>query len=578
MSSVGYPRRTLHLLHSPLFSTSAEYHYMDQKQRALLSCKKAKAIGLAYDMTIDDILSLSPKFWELHNDPIVLLDGAAFTLLIIQLNLCAGTIARYTARRPELVPVVEDLLQFRKHGQYLMTEIGHGLDIANIETTATLQPSGEFILHSPTPNSAKFMPPTIPAGEPCVAVVYARLIVNGEDRGHRPFLVPLNDGKQMCTGVQSKLLPFRGGSAPVTHSITTFRNVRLPRGALLGSLDKPADLHANLMNIIERITVGTIALGCIALTFTQCYATIGTMYSLRRRIGSPTRNMPILNFRTQQAPILAAASNAYVMQALQRWAVAQFCDKGLDWRVRQGIAAIFKAVMSQHAQQGAMGVSERCGAQGLFAHNQMTCLHSETRGIAIAEGDVLGLAIRLVNELLLGRYRMPPPANRESLLARHEAGLFAELQGIIKSAPHHRAAEVNKLILPLCQPMMEAIGHRMAYEAAVAQGVRPALIDLYVANVVRLDPAWYADHAGLGRTAQLAMESRAQDAVLPLLGELVKEMDVFAYVHAPIVSDERWAAFVDALETYEGDARVDLPEPRAGGLLGVETELVRSHL
>lgn len=125
-------------------------------------------------MTMDDIVSLTPKFWQMHNDPIVLLDGAAITLLTIQYNLCAGTIARYARRRPELVPLVEDLLGYRKQyvtlyslsnvlsltcmacsGQFLMTELGHGLDIGNIETTATLLPSGEFSLNSPTPAAAK---------------------------------------------------------------------------------------------------------------------------------------------------------------------------------------------------------------------------------------------------------------------------------------------------------------------------------------------------------------------------------------------------------------------------------------
>ncbi|KAI0644435.1 acyl-CoA dehydrogenase NM domain-like protein [Trametes meyenii] len=575
MSSEGYPRRTANLPHSALFATPV--HYMDHDDRAQLSYEKAKAIGLSYDMTIDDLLSLSPKFWQLHNDPAVLLDGGSITLLTIQYNLCAGTIARYAKRRPELIPLVEDLLQYRKHGQYMMTELGHGLDIGNIETTATLLPSGEFVLNSPTPAAAKFMPPTVPAGLPCVAVVFAKLIVNGDDRGHRPFVVPLNDGKQMCAGVQSRLLPYRGGPHPLTHSMTTFHNVRLSRGALLGSLEKPADMHANLMDIIHRITIGTLALGCLALPFMQCYATIGTMYSLRRTIGGPAKRTPILTFRTQQAPILAAAANAYVMQALQRWAIETFCDTRLDGRVRHGIAAIFKGVMVQHSQQGALGVSERCGAQGLFAHNQMTCLHNEMRGIAIAEGDVLGLAIRLVNELLLGRYSMPPTSNPDSLLARHEAGLFAELRDIIKGVPHHRSAEVNRLILPHCQPMMEAIGHRMAYDAAVAQGVRPALVDLYVANVVALDAAWYAEHAGLGKAAQHALATRAMDAVLPVLGELVKEMDVFAYVNAPIVSDERWNEFVDGLKTFEGNARVEaFSEPR--GTLGVQPEMVRSHL
>ncbi|KAI0818486.1 acyl-CoA dehydrogenase NM domain-like protein [Trametes gibbosa] len=486
---------------------------------------------------------------------------------------------RARLRNPHRWRMEEGLGQDAKSGVFwcgtpvvLITELGHGLDIGNIETTATLLPSGEFVLNSPTPNAAKFMPPTVPAGLPCVAVVFAKLIVNGEDRGHRPFIVALNDGKQMCTGVQCKQLPFRGGPSPVTHSITTFRNVRLPRGSLLGGLDKPADLHANLMAIVERITIGTIALSCIALPFLQAHTTIGTLYSLRRQIGSPTSRTPILTFRTQQAPILAAAANTYVMQALQRWSIKQFCDKRLDGRVRHGIAAIFKAVMVQHSQQAAMGISERCGAQGLFNHNQMTTLHNDMRGIAITEGDILGLAVRLVNELLIGRYTMPTPANANSLLAQHEAGMFAELRDIVKTAPGHRSEEVNRLVLPYCQPLTEAMGHRMAYDAAVAEGVHPALIDLYVANVVKLDSAWYAEFAGHGRAAQHAMEARAMDEVLPMLGELVKDMDVFAYVNAPLVSDERWSAFVDDLKVHEGNGRVELFNvPRRP--MGVEPEM-----
>ena len=38
----------------------------------------------------------------------------------------------------------------------MLTELGHGLDIINIETTATFLPTGEFLLHSPTAASAKY--------------------------------------------------------------------------------------------------------------------------------------------------------------------------------------------------------------------------------------------------------------------------------------------------------------------------------------------------------------------------------------------------------------------------------------
>lgn len=67
-------------------------------------------IGLA----MNDVLTLSPKFWGIHMDPLIVLDGAAMTLLTIQVNLVSGTISRHAAYRPELVPLVEDLLQYRK--------------------------------------------------------------------------------------------------------------------------------------------------------------------------------------------------------------------------------------------------------------------------------------------------------------------------------------------------------------------------------------------------------------------------------------------------------------------------------
>jgi acyl-CoA oxidase len=85
-----------------------------------------------------------------------------------------------------------------------MTEVGHGLDAMNLETTATLLPDGSFELNTPHELAAKYMPPTTPAGLPCTAVVFARAIVQGEDRGIKPFLVALNDGINMCRGVESK--------------------------------------------------------------------------------------------------------------------------------------------------------------------------------------------------------------------------------------------------------------------------------------------------------------------------------------------------------------------------------------
>ena len=49
------------------------------------------------------------------------------------------------------------------------------------------------------------MPATAPvSGFPCLGVVFARAIYGREDRGIKPFLVPIHDGHVMNTGVVCK--------------------------------------------------------------------------------------------------------------------------------------------------------------------------------------------------------------------------------------------------------------------------------------------------------------------------------------------------------------------------------------
>jgi hypothetical protein len=55
-------------------------------------------------------------------------------------------------------PIVKDhirhLICFHR-AQFMLSELGHVLDSANLETTATLLPNGDFDLHTPHPGAAK---------------------------------------------------------------------------------------------------------------------------------------------------------------------------------------------------------------------------------------------------------------------------------------------------------------------------------------------------------------------------------------------------------------------------------------
>lgn len=157
------------------------------------------------------------------------------------------------------------------------------------------------------------------------------------------------------------------------------------------------------------------------------------------------------------------------------------------------------------------------------------------------------------------RYELPQTTNPSSLLARHESGLIEKYRDILIRAPHHRSPETNKLVLPHCQRMIEGIGHRMAYDAAISAGVSLDLIDLYVASIIQLDSAWYSENVGLTIKSQEELQGRALDAVLPQVEELIRGLGVDEYVSAPIVSDKAWSSYVDSLEVFNDNRSVLLP-------------------
>lgn len=142
-------------------------------QRVKLAYARAKAITLAWsrsfspllntiltaapstDLSIHDVGACTTRFWDLQRDPILALDVGCNNIIACHLNLFLGTIIPMLPRRPDLLPIVERGLRCELIGNMLLSEIGHGLDILNIETTATTVADG-FILNTPHPDAAKY--------------------------------------------------------------------------------------------------------------------------------------------------------------------------------------------------------------------------------------------------------------------------------------------------------------------------------------------------------------------------------------------------------------------------------------
>ncbi|KAF7622450.1 hypothetical protein AFLA_008987 [Aspergillus flavus NRRL3357] len=524
------------LLNLDLFRVSTNDATRDEK--IALAYHRARAIARAYAFKVEDILYLSDKFWKFHQDMIHTQDLAAFSLLAIQFNLCVGTLAPFLRHREDLECLIEPLLNFEISGQFLLTEVGHGLDAQAIETVATLLPDGAFDLHTPSPDAAKFMPATSPIpGFPRVGIVIARLIVEEEDRGVRPFFVWLNDGHEMSTGIYARVLPGRAGSKPLDHCITSFKHVRLPHSALLGSLEAPTDPRKSFRSAIHRVYIGTLSLSTVLISALKRSVFVAGKYSFRRYIWGPSNHpRPIISFRTQQRPILHTLAQIAVFDPYAKTSIQQYMDPKIPY-IPSGAST------------------------GLFAYNNIIDNQIEARGNSIAEGDTLALSIRLASELILGKYTMPPPRYPFSLLAVFETGLFQHARDIVNSlGGAYRKAEFNTRILPRCQTLVEAVGHRLAYEAALDAGVASELLDLYEAGVVLHHSGWFVENLALDTETQFNMEMQAMNSILPRIGDLLNATGAEPYCTAPIVSDEAWMEFTRSLEVHHGNARMDICE------------------
>ena len=152
-------------------------------------------------------------------------------------------------------------------GCYAQTELGHGSNVAKLETTATLDfKTDEFIIHSPTPTSTKMWPGDIGRFS-SHAIVFARLIIESNDYGVQPFIVQLRDLQNFkhISGVETGDLGPKFGYNIKDNGWATFDSVRIPRTQMLMGMTNvekdgefsvvgdPRVLYSTMMLIRNRI-------------------------------------------------------------------------------------------------------------------------------------------------------------------------------------------------------------------------------------------------------------------------------------------------------------------------------------
>lgn len=301
-------------------------------------------------------------------------------------------------------------------GVFAMTELGHGSNVRDLETTATYDPAAqEFVVHTPHGAAHKeWLGNAAVHGR--MATVFAQLIVAGERHGVHALLVPIRepDGSP-CRGVRLADSGIKEGLNGVDNGRIWFDQVRVPRQHLLnrfGDVSPDGRYTSPISNPAKRfftmlgtLVGGRITIALSALSAVKSALTVAIRYGNRRRQfgeeGKP--ETLLLDYRTHQRRLLPALANAVVLDiALSRLVERYATMVGGDTREVEGLAAGLKAYTTWFAQQAITDARECCGGQGYLLSNRIAVLRADIDVWTTFEGDNTVLMQLLAKGLLTG--------------------------------------------------------------------------------------------------------------------------------------------------------------------------------
>ncbi|KAI0772371.1 peroxisomal oxidase [Trametes elegans] len=397
-------------------------------------------------------------------------------------------------------------------GCYLQTELGHGTNVASLETTATYLPdTREFELHSPTLTSSKWWVGAL--GKTAThGVVQARLILpSGQDVGPHLFFVQLRslDDHRLLPGITAGDIGPKAlaGYAAVDNGYARFDHVRIPRENMLSAFASVTPdgqyvhpPHAKLSYggmLYIRSTMVTAAGSAIAKA-----ATISIRYATVRRQGvkgADGLERQVITYPSVYYRLLPPLAHAYVLLLLGRNLAAAFAD--MSARLAAGdtsaLAEIHATTSGLKARATALAIADAetarrsMGGHGFSEFAGVGRLYADYLPAATFEGDNFVLDQQVVRAALKAH---------DALAARGVAGLTpssAYLRLLIApdglvplragAGEHWREPRTAVLLLErrAAALVRERAAHRDGPDASADQRVARAVTDAFVAVQVR---------------------------------------------------------------------------------------------
>lgn len=204
-------------------------------------------------------------------------------------------------------------------GCYAQTEIGHGSDVQGLMTTAEFdKDTQEFVFNTSDIKAYKFWP-----GELGLiathAVVFARLIIDGEAYGVNPFLVQIRDMETLAPlkGIEVGEIGPKSGYTTKDNGYLAFNNFRVSRKAILSRYVNVTEEGIITLQGNPKIAYGTMLLtrvtllrfSKVALFYALFYTLQYTLFRTQfRTLSDPTVERRLIDYQATQKKLFPIAA------------------------------------------------------------------------------------------------------------------------------------------------------------------------------------------------------------------------------------------------------------------------------
>ncbi|ORX91027.1 acyl-CoA oxidase [Basidiobolus meristosporus CBS 931.73] len=269
-----------------------------------------------------DLANESPEQFQRRYVFVGLVDPGVYTRLNVHVNLFYRTlVGQATPAQLEFWNRKGARAMNGVTGCFSMTELGHGSNVAALETTATYdETTDEFIIHTPTVTATKWWIGGA-AHTATHTTAYAQMVVKGKRYGVKVFVVPLRDPKtfDLLHGVNIGDIGKKMGRDGIDNGWIQFTNVRIPRQYMLMKYTQVTRTGEVIQPPLAQLAYGALIGGRVSMirdsaNFAKKALTIALRYAAVRRQFSADPTQPetkVLDYVIHQNRLLPLLAQTF---------------------------------------------------------------------------------------------------------------------------------------------------------------------------------------------------------------------------------------------------------------------------